>query len=238
VNVAEQQFAGLWPLLWPLGAALDALCTLGARAKRGIKRLLFAGFSRSSGKLRNPGIDLQNRCSIAELQGLKRRDFEKSIVSTPIAGCDRLRQDVYRNRFLLGRAGPHDAGAARYSKSLPCWAPLSHRAGDWPGRSRGSDVDTIHGDQPGFRESFASKARSQHGVDPARAARESHSDGAVRGDDTLCGDHTALNDITPESPVSRRLMGRPRACWETMRSRRGAPVPSERTSRRADLSTT
>src|SRR6516165_2698641 len=63
-EVAEQQSVGLWPLLGPLGAALDALCTLGARAKRGIERLLFAGSSRSSGKLKNPGIDLQNRCSI------------------------------------------------------------------------------------------------------------------------------------------------------------------------------
>jgi hypothetical protein len=50
VNVAEQQSAKLWPLLWPLGATLDALCTLGARAIRGIERLLFAGFSRFSGK--------------------------------------------------------------------------------------------------------------------------------------------------------------------------------------------
>jgi hypothetical protein len=50
VNVAEQQSAELWPLLWPLGAALDALCTLGARAIRGIKRFLFAGFSHFSGK--------------------------------------------------------------------------------------------------------------------------------------------------------------------------------------------
>jgi hypothetical protein len=50
VNVAEQQSAELWPLLWPLEATLDALCTLGAQAIRGVKRLLFASFSHFSGK--------------------------------------------------------------------------------------------------------------------------------------------------------------------------------------------
>ena len=50
VNVAEQQSAELWPLLWPLEATLDALCTLGAHATRGVKRLLFASFSHFSGK--------------------------------------------------------------------------------------------------------------------------------------------------------------------------------------------
>jgi hypothetical protein len=50
VNVVEQPSAELWPLLWPLGAALDALCTFGARAIGGIKRLLFAGFSHFSGE--------------------------------------------------------------------------------------------------------------------------------------------------------------------------------------------
>jgi hypothetical protein len=67
VNLAEQQSAELWPLLWPLEATLDALCTLGAQAIRGVKRLLFASFSHFSGKLKNPGIDLQNRCSTTDL---------------------------------------------------------------------------------------------------------------------------------------------------------------------------
>ena len=35
VNVAEQQSAELWPLLWPLEATLGALCILGASAIRG-----------------------------------------------------------------------------------------------------------------------------------------------------------------------------------------------------------
>jgi NAD(P)-dependent dehydrogenase (short-subunit alcohol dehydrogenase family) len=63
-NVAEQQSAELWPFLWPLEATLDALCTLGAQAIRGVKRLLFASFSYFSGNRRDPGIDLQSRCSI------------------------------------------------------------------------------------------------------------------------------------------------------------------------------
>jgi hypothetical protein len=50
VNIVEQPSAELWPLLWPVGAALDALCTFGARAIGGIKRLLFAGFSHFSGE--------------------------------------------------------------------------------------------------------------------------------------------------------------------------------------------
>jgi NAD(P)-dependent dehydrogenase (short-subunit alcohol dehydrogenase family) len=50
VNVAEQQSAELWPLLWPLEATLDALCTLGAQAIRGVKRLLFVSFSHFLGK--------------------------------------------------------------------------------------------------------------------------------------------------------------------------------------------
>jgi NAD(P)-dependent dehydrogenase (short-subunit alcohol dehydrogenase family) len=50
VNVAEQQSAELWPLLWPLEATLDALCALGAQAIRGVKHLLFASFSHFSGK--------------------------------------------------------------------------------------------------------------------------------------------------------------------------------------------
>ena len=50
VNVAEPQSVELWPLLWPLEATLDALCTLGAQTIRGVKRLLFASFSHFSGK--------------------------------------------------------------------------------------------------------------------------------------------------------------------------------------------
>jgi hypothetical protein len=44
-ELVEQESAELWPLLWPPGAALDALCTLGARPTRGVKRLLFVSFS-------------------------------------------------------------------------------------------------------------------------------------------------------------------------------------------------
>jgi hypothetical protein len=50
VNIVEPPSAELWPFLWPLGAALDALCTFGARSVGGIKRLLFASFSHFSGE--------------------------------------------------------------------------------------------------------------------------------------------------------------------------------------------
>jgi hypothetical protein len=104
VNVTEQQSAELWPLLWPLGAALDALCTLGARAIRGFKRLLFAGFRIFWGNRRNPGIDLQNRCSTTDL------------IWGHIVTCSR---GSAQESFAIGDAPPKSRASSKRSRFYP-----------------------------------------------------------------------------------------------------------------------